>query len=96
MRYGCIPLVRKTGGLADTVTDLNVKENTGTGFVFKAYDRWALFSQLVRAYENFRHPEVWKGLVKRAMAADFSWNASAKKYVGLYRKALIFHQRKTE
>jgi starch synthase len=93
MRYGSIPIVRKTGGLADTVTDLDPVEDTGTGFVFKHYDPWALFSQMVRAYENFHHPKVWRGLTKRAMSADFSWEASAKKYVELYRKAIAFHQR---
>jgi starch synthase len=93
MRYGCIPIVRRTGGLADTVEDLDIRESTGTGFVFKSYDRWALFAQLVRAYENFHHPDVWRGLIKRAMAADFSWSASAQKYVDLYRKAIIFRQR---
>lgn len=93
MRYGCIPIVRKTGGLADTVEDLNVEEGEGTGFVFKEYDRWAFFAQLVRAYENFHHPKVWQGLVKRAMAADFSWGASAKRYAELYRKAIQFRTR---
>lgn len=96
MRYGCIPVVRKTGGLADTVEDLDVEEGKGTGFVFKEYDRWALFAQLVRAYENFNHSKVWGGLIKRVMAADFSWGASAKKYAELYRKAIIFHRREKE
>ncbi len=88
MRYGCIPVVRKTGGLADTVVDLDSSARAGTGFVFREYTTWALYGALVRAYENFRYPEVWKALVKRAMLADFSWTASAKKYADLYRRAI--------
>src|SRR3972149_1305897 len=72
MRYGCLPIVRKTGGLADSVTDLDISGETGTGFVFGEYTPWALYGALVRAYENFHHPKVWEGLVKRAMQADFS------------------------
>jgi len=90
MRYGCVPIVRKTGGLADTVEDLDAVKEKGTGFVFAEYDRWALFAQLVRAYEDFHHPKVWQELVKRAMAADFSWGASARRYGQLYRKAIYF------
>lgn len=90
MRYGCIPVVRKTGGLADTVEDLDIVKGKGTGFIFTEYDRWALFSQLVRAYENFHHPKVWRELVKRAMTTDFSWGASARRYAELYRKAIYF------
>ncbi|MDP2735649.1 MAG: glycogen/starch synthase [bacterium] len=93
MRYGAIPIVRKTGGLADTVVDLNVEEKAGTGFVFKEYNPWALFAQLVRAHENFRNEDIWEDLVKRAMEADFSWEASAKRYTELYRKAVLFKQR---
>jgi len=96
MRYGSIPIVRKTGGLADTVEDLDSEAKAGTGFVFEEYSGWALFAQLVRAYENFRRPKTWRGLIKRAMSADFSWGASAKKYVELYRKAIAFHQREKE
>lgn len=93
MRYGCIPIVRKTGGLADTVEDLNVEEETGTGFVFENYDPWELFAQLVRALENFRHPKVWEKLMERAMEADFSWKASAREYAQLYRQAIQFRER---
>jgi len=93
MRYGCIPVVRKTGGLADTVLDFDPVRETGTGFVFQDYNPWALFGALVRAYENFRHPDVWRVLTKRAMLADFSWRASAKKYADLYRRAIQLKRR---
>lgn len=88
MRYGAIPIVRKTGGLADTITDLNPSGETGTGFIFQEYSPWALYGALVRAYENFHHPKVWEALVKRAMQADFSWSASAKRYANLYQRAI--------
>jgi len=88
MRYGAVPIVRKTGGLADTVTDLNPSGETGTGFLFQEYNPWALYGALIRAYENFHHPKVWEALVKRAMQADFSWSASAKRYANLYRRAI--------
>lgn len=88
MRYGAVPIVRKTGGLADTVTDLNPSGETGTGFLFQEYNPWALYGALIRAYENFHHPKVWEALVKRAMRADFSWSASAKRYANLYHRAI--------
>jgi starch synthase len=93
MRYGAVPIVRKTGGLADTVVDFNAEEGAGTGFVFEDYNPWALFAQLVRARETFRYSKVWTALVKRAMKADFSWEASAKKYAELYRKAIQLKHR---
>lgn len=93
MRYGAVPVVRKTGGLADTVLDLDSKEEAGTGFVFSDYNPWALFAALVRAYETFQYPKVWKALVGRAMKADFSWEASAKRYGELYRKAIQLKHR---
>lgn len=90
MRYGCVPIVRKTGGLADTVADFDASQEEGTGFVFEEYDPWAFYGAVVRASEAFRYPQVWEKLVRRAMAADFSWEASAKRYVELYRKAIQF------
>ena len=96
MRYGCLPIVRKTGGLADSVTDLDISGETGTGFVFGEYTPWALYGALVRAYENFHHPKVWEGLVKRAMQADFSWKAAARHYADLYRRAIQLKERESK
>lgn len=96
MRYGCAPIVRKTGGLADSVTDLDISRETGTGFVFGEYTPWALYGALVRAYENFHHPKVWEALVKRAMRADFSWTASARHYADLYRRAIQLKEREAK
>lgn len=82
MRYGCVPIVRATGGLADTVKDGK------TGFVFEKYSPWSLFATIVRALETFKHKEIWQELVKNAMSEDFSWSNSAEKYVELYNKAI--------
>lgn len=96
MRYGAVPIVRKTGGLADTVTDLDPSAETGTGFLFQEYSPWALYGALIRAYENFHHPRVWEALVRRAMRADFSWSASAKRYANLYRRAIQLKEKEPE
>ena len=88
MRYGAIPVVRKTGGLADTVQDFDPIKNKGTGFVFEKFSSHALFGAIVRALETFKYQKVWQELMKRAMSANFSWEASAKKYLELYKKSL--------
>ncbi len=88
MRYGSVPIVRAVGGLADTVKDLNPQTGEGNGFSFEPHDRWALFSAVVRALENYKYKEAWHKLQVRGMTADFSWSASAKKYVDLYYRAL--------
>lgn len=88
MHFGSVPVVRATGGLADTVQDFDPRTGQGTGFVFGPYDRWALFAALVRALETYKHREVWRSIQLRGMYADFSWNRSAVKYVDLYRRAI--------
>ncbi len=88
MHYGSVPIVRATGGLADTVVDYEPRSGQGTGFVFKPYDRWALFAAIVRAIETFKHRELWRQIQARGMHADFSWERSARKYVELYRRAI--------
>jgi len=88
MHYGSVPVVRATGGLADTVQDYDPRTGLGTGFVFKPYDRWALFAAIVRAIETFKHREAWQQIQVQGMTADFSWSQSALKYVDLYRRAI--------
>lgn len=94
MRYGAIPVVRRTGGLADTVTDYAPITATGNGFVFRSFDHLALFGAIIRALEVYQHSSEWRNLTRRAMRADFSWEASAEKYVGLYRKAIDLARRR--
>jgi starch synthase len=64
MRYGCIPIVRATGGLADSVEDFDARhaERRGTGFAFRAYDRWALFAAVARATQVYQSRDLWNGL----------------------------------
>jgi starch synthase len=91
MRYGSVPVVRATGGLADTVDDYDAAADTGTGFRFDRYDGWALYTAVVRAWEDWHHRDAWRRMMVRGMQADFSWTVSARKYVDAYRKAIAIH-----
>jgi len=88
MRYGCVPIVRKVGGLNDTVTNFNPGTGKGTGFVFGQFDELSLFGAIIRALENYKQKDVWRNLVVRIMQESNSWEIPAKKYILLYRKAL--------
>jgi len=88
MRYGAIPIVRKTGGLADSVENYIPGQNQGTGFVFTNFDRYALLIAVIRASEAFRDKKEWTNLIERAMAKDFSWKNSANEYLRLFSLAL--------
>jgi starch synthase len=92
MRYGSVPVVHATGGLADTVHDWNPATGEGNGFAFGKYDRWPLFVALVRAIETYRYQETWRKLQTTGMSGDYSWNRSAAKYVDVYQKALSLQQ----
>lgn len=91
MRYGAVPVVRSTGGLADIVSDFDLEKNTGNGFSFKNYDERSLFGSIIRALENYKNKKVWPDIVKRAMKEDFSWRKAAEKYATLYQRATTFH-----
>ena len=86
LRFGTVPVARRTGGLADTVREFNPKTGRGNGFCFDDYKPEALAAAVRRALALYRDPDKWSGLVKNAMACDFSWTASAKKYVRVYEK----------
>ncbi|MBP6060488.1 MAG: glycogen synthase [Candidatus Pacebacteria bacterium] len=88
MRYGVVPIVRKIGGLGDSVTDHVSEQDPGTGFVFEHYDHNALLGTFMRAYEIFKYPKIWQGIQKRAMAENFSWEKSAKEYEKLFLRAI--------
>ena len=92
MRYGTIPVVRRTGGLADTVADYQPASGEGNGFVFQNYTSQACYTAIIRAIEAYRRPMEWRQLQRRGMLADLSWAASARRYVELYHKALEFKQ----
>lgn len=88
LRYGTIPIVRRTGGLADTVREWDRATGRGTGFGFDAYAPEPCWSAVARALAAYADATAWRRLVKNAMAEDFSWEASAEQYVNCYRKAV--------
>ncbi|HSS93803.1 MAG TPA: glycogen synthase [Candidatus Dormibacteraeota bacterium] len=88
LRYGAIPVVRATGGLADTIKDFDPVRSKGNGFTFTPYDPWQFYGAVVRAAETHRHPSIWSALVARAMTEDVSWSRSAQRYVQLFRTAI--------
>jgi starch synthase len=89
MHYGALPLVRETGGLADTVENYdNGPADRGTGFVFSWEEPEAVLSTLRWAVDTYRRkPAAWKRMQQRAMEIDFSWDKSARQYVEIYEKA---------
>jgi starch synthase len=88
MRYGAVPVVHKTGGLADTVIDYHQRPDKATGFVFDAFTPEACLEAVGRALQVFRDRTAWTKLQMEGMKTDFSWEASARKYVDLYRQAI--------
>ncbi len=88
LRYGTPPIVRATGGLDDTIVDYEPRSRSGTGFKFGAYSKDALAETWRRALAAYRRPEEFRALQKRGMAQDFSWTASARRYVELYERVL--------
>jgi len=88
LRYGAIPVARKTGGLADTIVDLQENPREANGFLFEEYDEESFQAAIERALSAYRDQKVWKRLVRRGMEADHSWGRSAVRYEELYRLAL--------
>ncbi len=88
LKYGTIPVVRKTGGLADTVIDCDEKKKdcNGTGFVFEKFEGKEMIKALKRAVKVFKDQTRWRKIQKNAMNMDFSWDISAQKYIELYNK----------
>jgi starch synthase len=92
MRYGCVPIVRNTGGLVDTVSFHDPVNNTGTGYCFDRYEALDLYTCLIRSWEGFRHQYQWQELQKRGMQQDFGWHKSAEKYVKIYQEIAPINQ----
>jgi len=88
LRYGSLPLVRRTGGLADTVVDCTLEdlaEERATGFVFERFEAADLTRALCRAFTLWGRPRDWRAVRRRAMAQRFGWDAAAASYLALYR-----------
>jgi starch synthase len=88
MKYGTIPIARATGGLKDTITQVNPKTGKGTGFLFEEYTDEAFAKAIHTALADFENQKLWAKIMQNAMAQDFSWKVSARAYRDLYRKLL--------
>ena len=91
LKYGTVPIVKKTGGLADTVHDWDELNSygleTGTGFSFNDHSGYALFTSVQRALNNFHQKETWRKIQNNGMTRDYSWKHSAEQYLELYKLA---------
>jgi starch synthase len=92
LRYGTLPLVRRTGGLADTVQDVDADPARGNGFVFSPAEPAALVETAERAIRTYRDASRWSELVRRGMREDFSWARPARQYVAAYERAVDFRK----
>ncbi len=91
LRYGCVPVVARTGGLADTVIDANeaaVSAGVATGFQFSGVTHDGLRLALLRVFDAWGDQKLWATLQKNGMKSDVSWERSASRYVGLYEKLI--------
>ncbi|MEK7571817.1 MAG: glycogen/starch synthase [Patescibacteria group bacterium] len=95
LRYGAIPLVRRTGGLNDIVVDFDPVTKVGNGFSFTSNDPWALFAAFIEALSLYKQPQLWKKLIHNAMSYDFSWKYSASLYEDLYKNVVEARRRVT-
>jgi starch synthase len=96
LRYGCIPVVARTGGLADTVIDANeaaLSAGVATGFQFAPANGDAFMHAVLRTITAFAEPDVWTSIQRQGMKADVSWAKSAAKYEGLYRTLISKRQK---
>lgn len=87
LRYGTLPVVRRTGGLADTITDVtaaSIKDGSASGFIFDEPTAEGLRSAIERALDTYHKPLRWRALQRHVMAKDLGWNSSAERYVALY------------
>jgi starch synthase len=89
LKYGTVPVVRKTGGLADTVKDVDEFGEKADGFIFNDFNSMQFLKAIERALICFKNKVKWNKLVKVGMNEDFSWNKSAEKYIEIYKKALF-------
>ena len=94
LRYGAVPVVRRTGGLNDTVVDAHTAD--GTGFVFDAADSTALRDACGRALDTYADDDAWRAMQQRGMRQDWSWTSAAGKYADLYRQAVDDRRRAIE
>lgn len=85
LKYGTVPIVRATGGLDDSIEDFSPANGNGTGFKFTKYQSNELLKTIQRAVQIYSDQTIWRKIIRNGMSKDFSWEASAKKYLQLYR-----------
>lgn len=95
LRYGAVPLVRRTGGLNDSVQDFDPETKKGNGFSFVRKSPWALYGAMVEAKVTYRQKHLWERLVANCLACDFSWGHAAEAYDDWYRRAADMLRRAT-
>ena len=91
LKYGTLPLVRRTGGLADTVSDSsleNLADGIASGFVFEDSNAWSLLRAIRRAFVLWSRPSLWRYVQRQAMSMDFSWHVAAQSYRDLYKRLM--------
>jgi starch synthase len=88
LRYGTVPIVRATGGLADTVTEFDSATGTGTGFCFEKYNSEEFKAAIGRALALWRNSDDWRRLMRNGMGLDLSWKKSAEKYADAYERVI--------
>jgi starch synthase len=88
LRYGAVPIVRRTGGLNDSVQDFVPVTGKGNGFSFVQKSPWALYGAVVEALTVFRQPRLWQKAVRNGLTSDFSWDHAAKEYDAWYAGAV--------
>ena len=89
LKYGTVPIVRSTGGLADTITDVRsypITNGKANGFLFKEYNSDLLLATIIRALDLFKNKTKWTKLMISGMSQDWSWDISAREYIALYKK----------
>ncbi len=92
LRYGCVPIVRRVGGLADTVREARLagpSVEEGNGFVFDSAQPHELHDAISRAFDTFKKPDAWTRLMQRGMAQNLSWEGPARDYMALYDRACM-------
>ncbi|MDP3941961.1 MAG: glycogen/starch synthase [bacterium] len=93
MRYGCVPIVRRTGGLNDIVKDFDPEKGTGNGFSFSQRDPWVFYASIIEMLTVYKQQTLWYHLVSNCLLSDFSWKHAAKEYEELYRKVVLGRKR---
>ncbi|OGH53186.1 MAG: hypothetical protein A3G15_02355 [Candidatus Levybacteria bacterium RIFCSPLOWO2_12_FULL_40_10] len=95
LRYGTVPIVRRTGGLNDIIRDFNPNRLSGNGFSFTNKSPWSLFATIITALSIYNQPSVFKRLVKNCLKSDFSWDHAANEYLNWYEKVIEVRRRAT-